>query len=157
MKVRDLMQTEVRTCTLDTDLGTAARVMWDHDCGIVPVTDGGGRIAGVVTDRDICIAAATKDRAPSQIRVREVMDQKPRTCGPDDDVRRAMEAMAEARVRRLPVVEKEKVRGILSLNDLILRADAPDGRKAAGGITHADVVRVLQAISEHRIAIPGAA
>jgi CBS domain-containing protein len=156
MTVRDLMRSDVRASSPDSDLGSAARIMWDHDCGIVPVQDDAKRLVGVLTDRDICIAAATKDRAPSEIRVRDVMEQHPQTCAPGDDVRRAMERMAAARVRRLPVVEGGVLRGILSLNDLVLLAESPDGRKStegrksADGVTHADVVRVLKAISEHR-------
>lgn len=157
MKVRDLMHSHVHTCAPETDLGSAARIMWDHDCGIVPVTEENGRLVGVVTDRDICIAAATKDRPPSAIRVREVFERKPRACAPDDDVRSAMDLMAEARVRRLPVVEGETLRGILSLNDVILRAEAGEGRRPASGIAHADVVRVLKAISEHGVEATAAA
>lgn len=150
MKVRDLMTWEVRACHADSDLGTAAMIMWDQDCGIVPIVDRGNRLIGVVTDRDVSIATATKNRAPSAIKVREILGKPPRTCRPEDEIRLAMETMAEARVRRLPVVDKGgELCGILSLNDLILHTRT-DGSRGAPGISPTDVLHVLQAISRHR-------
>lgn len=150
MKVRDLMSWEVRACHADSDLGTATMIMWDQDCGIVPVVDRGNRLIGVITDRDVCIAAAAKNRAPSAIRVREILGKLPRTCRPDDEIGSALDTMADAQVRRLPVVDNRgELCGILSLNDVILHA----GVNGAGGAPHiapADAIRVLQAISRHR-------
>lgn len=152
MNVRDVMSWEVRACHAESDLGTAIMIMWDQDCGIVPVVDKGNRLIGVVTDRDASIACATKNRAPSAIRVREILGNKaPRACRPDDDVRSALDAMAEARVRRLPVVDKGgELCGVLSLNDVIRRTRT-DGARGAPEISPADVIRVLQAISRHRV------
>ncbi|MGE5177146.1 MAG: CBS domain-containing protein [Hyphomicrobiales bacterium] len=150
MNVRDLMSWEVRACHADSDLGTAAMIMWDQDCGIVPIVDKGNRLIGVVTDRDVSIATATKNRAPSTIKIREILGKPPRTCRPDDEVRAAMETMAEARVRRLPVVDKSgELCGILSLNDII-RHTRTNGLRGAPDIGPLDVLRVLQAISRHR-------
>ena len=150
MKVRELMSWEVRACHAESDLGTAALILWDQDCGIVPIVDRGNRLIGVVTDRDICIATATKNRAPSTIRVREILGKPPRTCRPEDEIRAALETMADARVRRLPVVDQGgELCGLLSLNDVI-RHTRTDGARGAPGISPADVLRVLQVISRHR-------
>src|SRR5262245_15334249 len=70
MKVKEIMTSDVKTCSLDTDLASAAKIMWEEDCGAVPVTDGGGSVIGMITDRDICIAAATRPQAEGQIQVR---------------------------------------------------------------------------------------
>ena len=55
MKVKDLMTTDVKRCSPDTNLAAAAKIMWEADCGAVPVTDERGHVIGVITDRDICI------------------------------------------------------------------------------------------------------
>ena len=68
MRVKELMTSDVKTCSLDTNLAAAAKIMWDSDCGAVPVTDERGRVVGVITDRDICIAAATRPRARERSR-----------------------------------------------------------------------------------------
>lgn len=76
MIVRDYMTTGVKSCTADTDLGTVATMMWDGDCGVVPVINDDQNVVGMITDRDICIAAATRGTSPSTIRVRDVMSAK---------------------------------------------------------------------------------
>ena len=65
--VRYLMSTPVATCRPDSDLAAVAKLMWDYDCGVVPVVDAAGMVAGVVTDRDICMAVATRRLLPEHI------------------------------------------------------------------------------------------
>ena len=151
MNVRDLMTWEVRTCHPDTDLGRVAMMLWDQDCGIVPVTERGtNRLLGVVTDRDICMAAATKNRAPAAIAVSEILSGRPRSCFPDDALRTAMDVMAGAQLHRLPVVDAEGVlKGLLSINDLIL-ASGPAGKHSHTAVHDGEVMKVLRAISKHR-------
>lgn len=152
MNVRDLMTWEVRSCHAETDLGTVGMMLWDQDCGIVPVVESGtNRLLGVVTDRDICIAAATKNRAPAAIKASEILlSDQPRSCLPDDDLRAAMDTMIDAQVRRLPVVDDGGVlKGILSVNDLIL-ASGPAGKRGEPPVPESDVMEVLRVISRHR-------
>ena len=78
MKVRDIMTAAVYTCQPDTDLGTVAGIMWDHDCGFVPVVDASGAAVGLITDRDICMAAATRRLAPDRIAASQAMSQSVR-------------------------------------------------------------------------------
>ena len=73
MKVEELMTRETQTCTPETNLVAAAMRMWEGDCGTLPVLTDGGRVVGMITDRDICIAAATKHRAPAEIAVSEAI------------------------------------------------------------------------------------
>jgi len=76
-------------------------------------------VIGVITDRDICIAAATRPRTKGEIPVREVMSQRLYTCAPTDDVRSALETMKTRKIRRLPVVEQNgRLAGILSIHDV---------------------------------------
>jgi CBS domain-containing protein len=150
MKVQDVMTKTVRPVAPGDDLATAAMVLWDHDCGAAPVVDEAGKVVGVITDRDICMAAATKLRSPVEITVGEVASGEVHTCRPEDDLTEAHRAMREGRVRRLPVVDEGgALQGILSINDLVLRAGEGGGEKTPG-LTHQDVVSTLRAVSEHR-------
>jgi CBS domain-containing protein len=120
MNVRDIMKKEPRTCTPDTTVAEAAHLMWEADCGVLPVVDE-GELVGIVTDRDMYIALATKNERAAVLPVGAVATAEVVTCQPDDDVRQALDSMRRARVRRLPVVGPARtVVGILSLNDVIL-------------------------------------
>src|SRR5262245_1021532 len=118
MKVKDLQTTDVQSCGPDTNLSAAAQIMWDCDCGVVPVVDHDKTLLGMITDRDICIATTTRSAAPADIQVRHVMSTgNVYSCRPDDDVRTALATMGTHRVRRLPVVERQnQMVGILSIN-----------------------------------------
>ena len=87
MRVQDLMTWDPEACTPHHDLAHAAMIMWRRDCGIVPVVEGGtNKLIGVITDRDICMATATKGRTPAAITVGDVMSKKPTTCLPGDEL-----------------------------------------------------------------------
>ncbi len=155
MKVRELMTQDVQYCGPDTNLASAAKMMWDSDCGALPILNVEGRVMGVITDRDICMAASTKDRTPSAITVWETSSGKAVTCRPDDDVHDALKRMEQARVRRLPVVDEDgTLRGMLAMNDLILAAGEHRGRSAPE-LSLEDVMAILKAVSTHR-ALAGA-
>lgn len=144
MKVQELMTSNPQTCGPDTNLAAAAMLMWDGDCGTLPVVADGGRIVGMVTDRDICIAAATKHRDASDISVGEVITGKVFSCVPEADVREALKIMQEEKVRRLPVIdERGSLKGILSMNDVVLKAEET-GKDSA--ISYADVVDTFKSI-----------
>ena len=147
MKVRELMTNDVETCDPGASLTDAAMAMWRRDCGVVPVVQAPSRkLAGVITDRDICIAAATRHQAPESIEVGQVMRKEVFTCRPEEDVRDALETMRQYRVRRLPVVDaSDAVVGILSMNDVVRRA-GPVGSKGAAAVPSEDVLTVLKTI-----------
>jgi CBS domain-containing protein len=133
MTVRDLANFDVKVCGPDTDLASAAKIMWDCDCGVVPVVNEGQRVLGMVTDRDICIAAATRAAKPSDIHVRDVMSEAVASCRAEDDVREALSIMKQRRVRRLPVLDAQgRLVGIISVNDLVMRADCRSGADVSG-------------------------
>jgi len=127
MKIHDIMTQDVRTCGLESSLTEVARQMRAACCGAIPVVDADGSIAGVVTDRDISMAIVNSTRKPINIAAREVMSPHVHFCAPDDDVRAALHTMKMARVRRLPVIGPGgRLAGIVSMDDVILRALAPD-------------------------------
>lgn len=151
MRIEDVMTGDPECCTPHHDLAHAAMIMWRRDCGIVPVVEGGtNKLIGVVTDRDICMATTMKNRAPSIIPVADVMNRKPMTCLPDEDVKAALQKMGEAQVRRLPVTDSQgNLRGIVALNDLALHAERAEG-KGNVSVPYEAVVSVLRAVSRHR-------
>jgi hypothetical protein len=85
MRINDILTREVRTCTPEMTVAEAAHLMWEGDCGILPVVDG-GELVGVVTDRDMYMALATRNTPAAPLKVGAVATQNPATCAPEDDV-----------------------------------------------------------------------
>ncbi len=142
MKVRDLMTSDVRTCRPETNLAEAVREMWEGDCGALPVVNDQGQVKGIITDRDICIALATRGRSAERVAVREVAQGPVHTCLADDDTATALGTMKAHRIRRLPVTDADgHIRGILSLNDVVTHT---------GSASPTEVVKTLASICEHR-------
>ncbi|MDF0676038.1 MAG: CBS domain-containing protein [Nitrospira sp.] len=153
MKVQDMMTSDAQCCSPDTNLATAAKMMWDSDCGALPVVRINGQVVGMITDRDICVAAATKNKPPSEITVWETTSGKAYTCRPTDDVHMALDIMKRERVRRIPVVDEDGVlRGIIAMNDFLLVAQEAKGKNVPA-VSYEDVVHAMKAISAHRILV----
>jgi len=114
------MRRDVQTCLPETDLSTVAMQMRQSDCGVLPVVASSGEVLGMITDRDICMAAAIKHCDVASIRVSEVISGNVYACSPDAEIHTAFSVMRQKHVRRLPVVtaEEGKLVGILSINDL---------------------------------------
>lgn len=137
MTARDLMSTPARTCQRDTDLAAVTQLMWNHDCGFVPVVDADGHLAGVVTDRDICIASATRRLLPERISAAQAMSNSVHACLPDDDAEKVLAAMKTYQVRRIPVVDANgHLQGVVSLNDVV-RAVGKRGAPTATAVVAA--------------------
>jgi CBS domain-containing protein len=145
MKVSELMTKNVVTCRSDQPLHHAAQVMWDHDCGCVPVVDDSDRLQGMITDRDVCMAALMQGKSLSEIPIASAMSRTIQTCSSNDDVEKAAELMRMRQVRRIPVIDGQgRVAGVLSLGDI--------ARALASGTTHGvttpTVARTLFDISQ---------
>jgi CBS domain-containing protein len=151
MKVKEIMTVNPKACTATANLSEAASFMWDYDCGILPVVADGGRVVGLITDRDICIGGATKNRNLSNIAVEEIMSGKVYSCAPEDDVRTALVTMQRSKVRRLPVVAADgTLQGILSINDITLNAKETTGKKVPE-ISFSELVQTYRAICAHAL------
>jgi CBS domain-containing protein len=145
MKVQEVMTQDVKACFPDTNLAAAAVLMWENDCGVLPVVVNSGNTVGVITDRDIAIAVGTRGRAPQDLRVDEVIQGPVIACTLDDDVHTALKTMRKDKVRRLPVLNSEGVlKGILSINDVALHA-----QKGNKELDYDDVVSTFKAICDH--------
>lgn len=120
MRIDKLMTHHVATCGPQDSLEHAAGLLWESDCGCLPVTGGGGRwLEGIITDRDICMAALFQGRALRDLRVEDAMTRKVHTCKPRDDIEEAQRLMQNAQVRRLPVLDDHgALVGIVSMADI---------------------------------------
>ena len=123
MKVKKLMTAEVEFCHLEDDLTKAVEIMWRRDCGVVPVIDGNMRVVGMITDRDISIAAGSRNQKPSEIKIGEVITNGNLvTCSADETAEEALRKMRRKQIKRLPVVSQNgALIGILSVTDILLK------------------------------------
>ena len=132
MNVRDVMTSNPRTVSPSDSIQVAARIMKEEDCGVVPVVDN-GRPVGIVTDRDIVIRAVADGRGDRAVREIATMDLV--FVKPDTSTRDAAKLMGERQVRRLPVVENDRLVGIVSLGDLAVK----EGKDSRTGDTLEDI------------------
>jgi CBS domain-containing protein len=151
MRIKEIMTHPVVTCPADSTLDHAARLMWEFDCGIIPVVNDQGRLAGVVTDRDICMAAYTQGRLLSAIPVSTVMATAVVAVHTEDTVETAEASMRENQVRRLPVLDAEdRPVGLVSMNDLARLAS-----RARRSAVDRELVRTLAAVCQPRAHVRG--
>jgi CBS domain-containing protein len=150
MKVKELMTKDVQACSNGATLNDAARIMWEHDCGVVPVLagDSSDRVTGVITDRDICMAAYSQGKPLCDIPVTSAMAQELCCCTPETPVQEAESLMSDAQVRRLVVVNEDgRLAGILAMADIARTASRP-AAKGRGGPDLADLGDTLACISK---------
>lgn len=140
MEIRTMMSEDIKYCC-DTDhLDCAASLMWNHDIGAVPVVDSERRVVGMITDRDVCMAAYTQGKCLADIPVAGVMSTKVVAVGPDDTLASAERMMREAQVRRLPVIDREgRLIGMVSQNDLLREAAENQTVREAITVTIAEI------------------
>jgi len=140
MKCADIMTLNPKMCVPENEVAVAINIMWDYDCGSVPVVKDieSKELVGMVTDRDIAISVVKHfNTHPSQIKVSNCMASLVFACQQDDPIETAIELMSENLIRRIPVVDENGCcMGIISQSDLLLNA---------GDI--APVVTMLQRIS----------
>ena len=151
MKVKDVMTSPVLFCAPETNLAAAAMIMWESDCGALPVVSHEKQVVGMITDRDICMAAATKHRLASDIAVGEVASRAVYACSPHDDVKKALTTMEKERVRRLPALDTDGVlQGVLSMNDVVLHAEQGTKGRKTPALSYKDAISALKEICAHR-------
>jgi CBS domain-containing protein len=118
-RISEVMTTNVKVVRPDETVQNAAKMMADQDVGAIPVCDG-KKLQGMVTDRDITIRATAEGRG-GDTRVSEVMTQDVVWCTEEDDTQEVLQRMADAQIRRIPVVDQQKnLVGIVALGDLAL-------------------------------------
>ena len=153
MKVEQLMTRDVKACNQSDTLNRAAQLMWESDCGFIPVVSGNGdgKGTGVITDRDIAMAAYIQGERLWSIPITVAMAHNVIACHADDGISRAEALMRDNRMRRLPVLDQnERLVGILSLNDIAreARRQAAAGKRAE--ITEKAVAETLATLCQPR-------
>ena len=144
MDIWQLMSRDVFTCRVHDDLAIAARIMWDHDIGGLPVLDEHARIVGMITDRDICMAAYTRGERLEALLVLDAMSERPITCGEDANLSEVEALMCEHQIHRVPVVDDGgRMVGIVSINDVVRAAQHAE-------VSLAEVIATCAAISDAR-------
>lgn len=130
MQVSKVMTREVKLASPEDTLQHAAQMMDDIDCGILPVAED-DRLVGMLTDRDITVRAVAQGKAPDQCHVRDVMSHDIKYIYEDESLEDAARNMSQLKVRRLPVLNRDKrLVGIVSLGDLAVK----DTKSAAGAL-----------------------
>lgn len=141
MKVAEIMNTEVVTCSTGDSANTAAELMWEHRCGGLPVLDADRRVVGMVRDRDLCMAAYTQGRPLSAIPIVTAMPGRFARCRASAELEEVLEIMAAEGEDRVLVLDVEgRLEGLLSLSDIAHLAGKWDG---AGLVAPAKVAWVV--------------
>ena len=149
MKVEQAMSVSPVSCGPDAMLSDVAVLMWEADCGFIPIVDPRQHVIGVITDRDICIAAGTRKRPPTCIRAGEMMIREVASCHLGDDLETALDIMRKEAVRRLPVTDASGVLvGVLSIDDVVAEAS-----RAKTRVSSAAVIETLKTICLHRLPV----
>ncbi len=118
MKINEIMQQSVISVAPDDTALTASKLLSRHNIGSLPVCSGDGRLQGIVTDRDIVLRCVASGKSPDVTPVSDIMSKNVVSVSPNDEVSAAASLMSAEKVRRLPVVEKGRVLGMLSLGDI---------------------------------------
>jgi len=156
LEVGDLMTRNVVAVRASEPLSTAAKLLWDHDCGAIPVLeDEGERVVGMVTDRDICMATWSRNLAPSAIAASDVMSKGLVYCRSTDSIESAEGVMRSRKVRRLPVLDAEgKLVGILSVTDIARVARQRSASRPGFDISPEQVIDTLNVITTGPLSAP---
>jgi CBS domain-containing protein len=118
MHVHDAMTTDISSIEAERPISEAARLMVEKDVGALPVLEG-GRLVGIVTDRDITVRAVAAGMSAAGL-VRDIMTPDVQCCHPAEDVRQALDEMSEQKIRRMPVLSSEgNLVGMVSLGDIV--------------------------------------
>lgn len=153
MTIEPLMSREVHRCRPDDTLNAAALQLWECDCGALPVCtdDGAGesQVIGMLTDRDICMAALFQGKPLHELKVADAMSREIRVAKIDDRIEDVELLMREVKIRRVPVTDETgRLAGIITLADFARaargRADSPH----AGSVSERDVGHTLAAICD---------
>lgn len=144
MKIDSLIRSPAISCTVHDNLERAAQLMWDHAIGCLPVIDDEGHIAGIITDRDICMGAYTQGAPLRSVPVTTAMARHVFACTADDDSTDVAHVMSEHQIRRMPVIDQQgHPVGIVSLDDFAAAANEAK-------IPATEVAATLAAVSERR-------
>ncbi len=147
MNVGEMMTHQVRTCSPSDSLNYVAQLMWENDCGCMPVVDREGKTVGMITDRDICMAAYTQGQPLTNILVASAASHGIVTVRQHESLDATETLMQKHQIRRIPVVDESgRPVGIVSMNDLARHAHR--GGQRHNGLSADSIVRTLAAVCQ---------
>ena len=135
-RVRDAMTANPRTVSRTASVVEAAMLMAGGNVGVLPVVDGDDILVGMVTDRDIVLRVVAEGRDPASTRIEEIATAAVSPAYPDEELDEAIEQMAYRQVRRLPVIEDDRVVGILGETDVVREVKAKRAGELVSAISH---------------------
>lgn len=150
MNIKDLMVKKVTSCTPETNLEVAGQLMWDQDCGAIPVLDDDNHPIGILTDRDIAMSAVLNHKPLWDITAHDVTGNREIfTCHMDEDIKSALTTMQTHKIRRVPVVDSDgRLHGLLSIDDIIACSEQGKG-ETQPQILFEDTMNTLKAVCFH--------
>ncbi len=119
MLIKDIMRKDVQTIRPDATVREAAEIMSEHKVGSVVVISGGGKLVGILTERDIIYDVVATPLIPEKTKVEEIMTKEVISISPERTLEDAADLMVEKKIRKLPVIEGHKLVGIVTASDLI--------------------------------------
>jgi CBS domain-containing protein len=122
LKIKEIMTDQIACVQPQTSVVETAQLMQKHDVGAIPVCEG-EKVLGIVTDRDIVVRNVAHGKDPSLTPVRDIMTTSVKSITPEMSLSQAASMMAEQQIRRLPVVENDRLVGMVSLGDLATKAN----------------------------------
>ncbi len=144
MKVKKLMTKSVGVCGEEESLAKAVEIMWQKDCGAVPIVNGKSKVIGMVTDRDVAVSVFLQNKPASVIRSADIINRKVLTCSSNDKIEKVLKTMKKRQIKRLPVVDKKrKLKGLISVTDILLASEKDKTLRKK-------VLRTLKAIAKPR-------
>ena len=149
--VKKLMSGTPSVCSPQDSLSRALQIMWEADCGAVPVVDAGGMLVGIVTDRDACMASYTRGQPPSALSVESTMSRDVCVASPDDSLGHVARLMGQNQVHRVPITEQGRLVGIVALADIARYVQSSDGNSLPACVM---LAHALARISAGRADVP---
>lgn len=152
MLVKNVMHQGAKVCSIDSDLEAIATTMWNEDSGAIPLVAENNRVVGLITDRDVAMAAALKHRPLWEISARELVEGKAcHFCHEEEDIHSVLKTMGSLQIRRMPVVNSEQqMVGMISLKDLIDHTVSGRSSKNKDVLTPDEVLAMSRMICETR-------
>jgi len=148
MRIKDVMTHPPVTCRTDMHMDAVVRLMSEFDCGMVVLVDRAGRLAGVITDRDVCLAMLKYGQTLADTRISDVVENQVFSCGADDRLESAIGLMRDLLIRRMPVTDDAGIPiGVLSIDDV-----ARVAYKAKFGSLDREFIRAMAAIGRPKAA-----
>ena len=148
MNVGEMMTRAVQTCSPNDSLNRVAQLMWENDCGCIPVVGTEGKAIGMITDRDICMAGYTQGQPLMYMTAASAASHNIVTVRENESLDAAEALMQKHQIRRIPVVDANgKPIGIVSMNDLA-RIAQHEGARHHDGLSPESIVRTLAAVCQ---------